>query len=60
MAVAVAGSHFDIGVDELSSFVVIDSTRLLVSARPGKPNSIITYTLPPVYFDMPKCCDRDL
>ncbi len=37
--------------------IVIDSTRTFV-ALPS--NQLVTFTLPSLYFPLPKCCDRDL
>ncbi len=40
-----------------TGFVLIDSTRTLITTNRA---GVITYTLPPQYFPLPKCCDRDL
>ncbi len=44
-------------VDRFTELVLIDSTRTLVANKSGL---IVTYTLPPQYFLLAKCCDRDL
>ncbi len=38
-------------------WVLNDSTRTLICTSDDK---LITFTLPPQYFLLPKCCDRDL
>ncbi len=38
-------------------YVLVDSTRTLITTS---HEQLITYTLPPQYFLLPKCCDRDL
>ncbi len=47
-----------IEVHDFSPLAVIDSARLLVALNPSQ--QLTTYSLPPQYFALPKCCDRDL
>ncbi len=44
-------------IDSHAPFVLIERDRLLVATN-GR--TIISCTLPPHYFSLPKCCDRDL
>ncbi len=49
-------------VDLSSRLVLIDSTRTLIARNPHRAASAVisAYTLPPHYFRLPRCCDRDL
>ncbi len=42
----------------LSSLLLIDSARVLIAAY--KDSLLTSYTLPPQYFSLPKCCASDL
>ncbi len=44
--------------DRSLTFVVVDSSRTIVTAE--RDGTLIVYALPPQYFPLPKCCDRDL
>ncbi len=47
----------DLYVNSDERFFVCDSSHTLITYLDGQ---FITYTLPPEYFLLPKCCDRDL